>query len=448
MIREFTRRIYGSVRVLGMLPDQRRVARIPREAIVRKTDHRIRAAVRYAADTVPYYREMFRAQRIDPQRVCTAADLDQLPIIEKSMVRKAPDLFLSHSATGRRSIAFTTSGTTGEPLTIYHDPGSIVANIAYCEAEKQVAEEILGRRKGVRQLSIIYSTSTLRKIWEIYRKLTFISPPSEQSLSSIESPLDDIITRINRFKPDVLSGYGSHLETLFRYAMVKGITMHLPELVNYGADAMTDVGRKMIQEYYGIPVISRYGAVESFRIGFTCREGAGFHIRSDLCHLRIVDEDDRNLPAGKAGQIIISNLVNRGSVLLNYRLGDIGTLSKTLCPCGRSLPLLTGLDGRVEDILILKKGQIVHPRVIWSVIKKYPEVMRYQLIQHERDRFKLRLVTADRADFDRVSADIIRNLESRLADSTVEGVYTDQIDTPTEGKFRPVISLCDHEGGN
>lgn len=445
MFRDFTHKVYGSVRVLGLLPGQSKIARIPHEAAVRKSDQRIRATVRYAADTVPYYQKMFRARGIDPHRVRTAADLDQLPILEKLQVREAPDFFLSRSAAGRRSIAFTTSGATGEPLTVYHDPGSIVANIAYCEPEKQVVREILGRRRGIRQLSIIYSTSTLNKIWKIYRELTFIPTPSEQSLLSVKAPIDDIIARINRFKPDVLSGYGSYLEALFRYVRVKGIRMHLPELVNYGADAITEPGRRLIQENYGIPVISRYGAVESFRIGFTCREGTGFHIRDDLCHLRIVDESGCNLPAGEAGQIVISNLVNRGSVLLNYRLGDIGTLAETPCPCGRPLPLLTGLDGRSEDILTLKNGRIVHPRAIWSVIKEHQGVMRYQLIQHEPDRFELRLVTADRADFDRVTADVLRDLRRQLADATVECVYTDHIDTPAGGKFRPVISLRDHE---
>lgn len=401
--------------------------------------------MRYAVDNVPYYRELFRARNLEPASIRAATDLDQLPIVEKAELRAAPDFFRARSAAGRQSIPFTTSGTTGEPLIVFHDRGSIVDNIAYCEPEKQVVREILGQSRGGPQLSIIYGGSTIRKIWSVYRDLTFVPLPAEDSVLSIEAAMDDVIARINEVEPAVLSGYGSYLEALFRYIDAKGINMHLPKLVNYGADAMTQPGRDLIQQHYGVPILSRYSAVECFRIGFTCREGTGFHVRDDLCHLRIVDENGCNLPPGVTGQVVISNLVNRGTVLLNYRLGDVGALSDAPCPCGRQLPLLTGLDGRSEDVLTLMNGTIVHPRVIWSAIKKQRGIVRYQLIQHEPDRFELRLVTAEGSDFDRISTDTLKDLRHQLPDSVVECVHTDHIATPAGGKFRPVVALSNVE---
>ena len=97
--------------------------------------------------------------------------------------------------------------------------------------------------------------------------------------------------------------------------------------------------------------------------------------------------------------MVISNLVNRGTVLLNYRFGDIGTISNEQCPCERTLPLLSELEGPAEDVIHLADGGWVHPRAVWGVIKQQTEVLQYQLIQHAPEHFELRIVTADRTGY-------------------------------------------------
>src|SRR4030067_870432 len=106
---------------------------------------------------------------------------------------------------------------------------------------------------------------------------------------------------------------------------------------------MSDGGREFFERELGIPVYSRYNAVEAFKIGFTCEERQAFHLNSDLTHVRIVDADGKPCAAGQTGEVIISNLVNRATVLLNYRLHDVAALSDELCPCGRTLALLCAL---------------------------------------------------------------------------------------------------------
>jgi phenylacetate-CoA ligase len=86
--------------------------------------------------------------------------------------------------------------------------------------------------------------------------------------------------------------------------------------------------------------------MEAGTIGFQCERREGFHLNVDLCAVRIVDAEGRTVPPGTSGDIVISSLDNRATVLLNYRIGDRGTLSPQPCPCGRSLPLLASLEGR------------------------------------------------------------------------------------------------------
>ena len=96
-------------------------------------------------------------------------------------------------------------------------------------------------------------------------------------------------------------------------------------------------GREFIEGTFGIPVFSRYNAMEAFKIGFFCEQRSGFHIHDDLCHVRIVGDDGQTLPPGQQGQVVISNLVNRATVLLNYRLGDVASISTARCACGACL---------------------------------------------------------------------------------------------------------------
>src|SRR3990170_9026950 len=102
--------------------------------------------------------------------------------------------------------------------------------------------------------------------------------------------------------------------------------MRLPRILIYGADSMTSEGRSFIEKKFGIPIISIYSAVEVFKLGFFCEERKGFHLHEELCHVKIVDAEGRRVAKGKKGEVGISNLVNRGRVVLNYRLGEVGVI--------------------------------------------------------------------------------------------------------------------------
>ena len=67
------------------------------------------------------------------------------------------------------------------------------------------------------------------------------------------------------------------------------------------------------------------------------------------------------MPDGEPGRLVITNLVNRGSVLLNYPIGDLGSVGPADCACGRTFRMLSELEGRVEDMLALPDGRVRAP---------------------------------------------------------------------------------------
>lgn len=445
MVIDFLSKVYGNTIVFANLYRQRCIPYLSEEKVHVLRDTRLKKIVRYAAETVPFYRDLFQREKIDPRGIRTVEDLDYLPLIDKDMVRKNPYLFVSTSMYGRKSIRLVTSGSTGRPLTIFHDRYSLIANIAFGERERDVISRFCGRGFDYRELYINYPICTLHKVWDFYRQRTFIPFRPERLTLSVLEPVERIVEEINRFCPNVIISYGSYIETLFRVLALRGIRMYLPKILIYGGDSMTGEGRSFIEEKFGVPVLSSYDAVEALKIGFFCEERRGFHLHEDLCHVKIVDETGKKVANGERGEVVISNLVNRGTVLLNYRLGDIASISIERCPCGRTLTLLSDLDGRMEDIIFLPNGEFVHPRAVWGVFKDRNEVLQYQLVQLEPERFELRLVTVDSETYQRVVGRIIVDLHNLFGESVIiEPGFYKVLERQDGGKFRPVMSFYKH----
>jgi len=253
----------------------------------------------------------------------------------------------------------------------------------------------------------------------------------------------EVIERVRELRPEILGGYGAYLELLFRYLQANDIEMPLPRLISYGAEGMTLSGRRLITEKFGIPVVANYSAVECFKIGFQCGRGPHYHIHEDLCHLRIVGRDGRDQAPGGVGNVVVTNLVNRGMVLLNYRLGDVAALGDRDCACGRTLVCMTGLQGRKLDAIVMPGGSFIHAGAVWSVLARSSGVVRYQLIQQALDRFEVKLVTVDGEAYERFKTEAVPELQALFGPSAQISVTRhEQILPGSSGKFRPIMSKC------
>ncbi len=442
MIGELFTRLKGTMLVAANLPQQWRLPYLPREQLCAIRDERVRQIVRYAAETVPFYRDFFASQDIDPGDIRTAEDLEQLPLISKEVVRLQPERFVSTSMLGREAVPFDTSGTTTVPQTIYHDKPSILLDSAHNERGRQVRRKLLGTVLGLRSMIIVRSAGTVHKVRAAQRTARLNLGLRQRMSVAITEPIDTVIAAINAYRPHVINGYGSYLEMLFRTVKARGIKMHRPRLIAYSADSMTGAGRRLIEEEFSVPVLSGYTAVEAFKIGFSCEERTGLHLHDDLTHVRIVGPDGQNVPIGHKGRVVISNLVNRGTVLLNYQMNDLAALSGEKCPCGRTLRLLSDLEGRVEDIITLADGSLVDPRSVSNVLLGLEAVLQYQLIQHEPALFELRLAAIDEGTFRVTSPTVVDSLQRLLGPSArIKAVYyADRLPTGPGDKFRAVIS--------
>jgi phenylacetate-CoA ligase len=432
----------GTVTILRALPRQRRIPFLSREELEELRDQRVRETVFHAAEHVPFYRDAFRRAGLDPREIRRADDLRRLPLISREEVLRDPTRFRSDAREARDGVTLRSSGTTGVSLRLFHDRRSVLLNVAYSERERAVESAFVGKRLRYTRLFLApEAVENVRRVRGLAAEGSFRPFRPRYEVEPFQRPREELLAAIERIRPDVLMGSGSVLEVFFRLAAARGAPRHLPRVVLYGWDPMTAYGRELIEQTFGIPVLSRYSAMECLKIGFFCELRRGFHLHEDLCHVQARGPDGLPVAAGESGELMLSNLFNRGTVLLNYRLGDRGALSDAPCPCGRGTHVLVELDGRVDDAIALPDGGIVGAMGISAAVGAVPGILRFRLVQRGATKFDLELSLLEDADFEPAAEQAVAALRSALRGCEIRPVHRQDISLATGGKHRFVVPL-------
>jgi phenylacetate-CoA ligase len=130
-------------------------------------------------------------------------------------------------------------------------------------------------------------------------------------------------------------------------------------------------------ELTGQTVIARdiYGLSEVIGPGVAmeCAENPGaLHVFDDHFLPEILDpETDKRVPDGERGELVLTTITKEGLPAIRYRTGDVTSLARGTCVCGRTHPRIARIEGRTDDMLIIR-GVNVFPREIESVLMEEP----------------------------------------------------------------------------
>lgn len=429
-------RVWNTGRLGVWARGERSIAYRDRAELERLQDRRIRALVRHAWRDTEYYRKWLRAAGAEPGDIRGAADLALLPVIDKIVLTRHPEWFEAVSLRGSDGITLHSSGTSGYRRHLRHDARSVVQALAAGRRQRLALAEHVGRESGYREAVFNREGSVGSQLRAFFETRTWVPKGAElrRRRFSPALPFAELAAGVDEFQPEVIRGYGSHLGAFYQWLSESGRRFHKPRAIVYGADAMPPAQRRMIEQELGIPVMSTYQAVEALRIGFECPERRGFHISVDQVAVRV-----RHNEPGEPGEIVLTNLWNYATPVINYQLGDLVTLSGDLCPCGRTLPLLTSIDGRADDLVARPDGTRVHALALLAPLQKAPGVMQVQVEQRALDDFLLRVIwrQGDAQDGEELRRRLRRILGAAAA---VEVREVDAIATTSAGKVKSLIS--------
>ncbi len=414
----------------------------PLEVVQAAQRRRIGAIVGHAFRSVPYYQEMTGRLGLSPNDFQTADDLARLPILERAQIQRDPEYFVSRDIPLEDCLELHSAGSSGTPVTVFHNPASVFQNAAHAERERSMITALVGRKAGYREMVFVPRESSAGAVQAYLQRKGFFPPGLriQRRYVGLDETPERAVAALNAFKPHLVHGIGSSLGAVFAYLESSGRPFHRPRAISFSSDGMSDPTRCLIEGSFGIPVLGAYQAVEAFKIGFECRYSAAMHLNLDIYPLRVMDANCSTLPIGERGEVVVSNLVNRASVLLNYRLGDIAARVPGACPCGRSLPLLSLIEGRNDDWLELRSGRRVHAQTVHPLVKSEP-IWKYQVIQAAHTEFQVLVVPSGSCDHERTRARIAERFVNEFgADTRVEVRFVERIDRGHNGKFRAIIS--------
>ena len=424
-------RLAGSARLAAGLLVQARFPFRSAEAIRRAQSRRVRAMIAHAWRTVPFYRDAMRRLGWTPDDFRSADDLARLPVVERSDLQRDPERFRSGVFAESELVVLRSGGRTGEPVAVAHDLRAVIANAAHGERDRSVWAGRLVPRTGYREAVIGLVEGADATVQRFLRRGVVLPAKAdvERRYFSGVDPMPSTIDALNAFRPHVVHGYGSMLEFLFSHVASTGTPLARPAVVTFSSDELGDATRTYVERELGVPVFGTYEAIEAFKIGFECERRSGYHLNVDLYPLRV--------DAG--GDVIVSNLVNRATVILNYRIGDMATLSPERCPCGRNLPLMARLDGRRDGVLLRADGTPLLPMAVALILARTEDVRQFQVHEIERLRLVVRIVAGPRCDRPAAATHVAAALGRALGPAAEVRVdFVDRIEPTPGGKVQRI----------
>ncbi len=133
-----------------------------------------------------------------------------------------------------------------------------------------------------------------------------------------------------------------------------------------GAEGWAESTRDTIEDRLGIKAHDNYGLTEAGGPGVSveCQEQNGMHLWSDYFYPEIINpKTGEVLGEGETGELVLTSLWKEALPIFRYRTGDITTLRKSECPCGRTGYIITRIKGRKDDMKIIK-GVNIYPSMI------------------------------------------------------------------------------------
>jgi phenylacetate-CoA ligase len=356
---------------------------LPPSALRALQGRRLRTLVDYVYARIPMYRDRLDLARVSPTEIGAIDDVVRLPITRKSDLRDHYPFGLLAVPLTEVSRIHASSGTTGKSTVVAYTRKDLDIFSRVCArslamagaAEGMMLHNAYGYGLFTGGLGIHYGAERLG--------LTVV--PVSGGMTERQ------ITLIQDFCPHVITCTPSYALTLAMEFRKRGIApsdISLQYAV-LGAEPWTDAMRVLIDEALGVVSTNIYGLSEIIGPGVSCecaeaREGS--HVNEDHFYPEILDpETGEPVPEGEEGVLVVTTLTKEALPLLRYWTGDITTLTRAPCRCGRTLARMGLIKGRTDDMLIVR-GVNVYPSQIESVLARIDELSPHYRIVLTREK--------------------------------------------------------------
>jgi phenylacetate-CoA ligase len=151
--------------------------------------------------------------------------------------------------------------------------------------------------------------------------------------------------------------------------------------------------RAFIEKVFRCKVIDRYGCEEVSLIGCECEKHEGMHLNIEHLFIEFINDDGCQAEPREEGNIVVTDLMNKAMPFIRYQVEDVGVPLNRICSCGRGLPLMEKVTGRVADFLIKADGtKVAGISLIENTLTRIPGIDQMQIIQDKIDHVLVKIV--------------------------------------------------------
>lgn len=373
--------------------------RWPADRILEKQFVQLRALVGHAVARVPFYHSHLQRTGIGSVAELTPDIFRRWPILQTSDVQRSRDALLATDypkAHGAAVETFTT-GSTGTPKRI------VVSEAAQFVAHAMVLRDHLWHQ---RQFSAkfaairFFGEDSRQPGWSRITNAVFPTGPGVgmDVMMDVAVQLEWLIEE----RPAYLLTTPSNLQALLARSCELGKSpAGLRQVMTY-AESVPPSLRQILRERWGVALADTYSCTEAGTIALQCPRDGHYHVQSESVYVELLDADGRPSAPGEPGRVVITPLHNFAMPLLRYDIGDFAEWGSP-CQCGRGLPVLHTLFGRVRNMARDPSGRLFQPGFDEAMDKARVAVRQYQIVQHAPATLEMlyvmdRDLTADESD--------------------------------------------------
>lgn len=353
-------------------------------------DRKLTRLVESAYEKSPHYRKMMDAHGVRPADVHGLSDLPKLPVLTKDVLRQHWAALRFQGDIPCETVS--TGGTTGSPITVVRDrAGSVWQRACYWRGFGWG-----GLHLGDAFVQLFGGTLNVAAPRPLDRAKSWFSgkhflPAFELGPHNASRYVDAIRASGARF----LIGYTSAVYLLASLIVRGGAPPRL-DAVFPTAEPLLDGWRETIARAFGARVLPYYGCGEIQSLGYACpeaddAEGPVYHTCDEHAVIEVEPAGGRAALFGE-GPFLVTDLDNHAMPLIRYRNGDAGALGPPGCRCGRSLGLITRIDGRVNDVLYTTGGVPISGAIGPHAFKMVTGVEQFQIIQRRAGQIAIHIV--------------------------------------------------------
>ena len=406
------------------------------EDIRKFQDENLQRLIEYAYKYVPYYRRVMEEQELKPKDIQTTDELIKLPVLSKKDLRKNWDQLISTQANSFKTSIRKTGGSTGDPLRIMNNH----LNAAWESAAFRRGLGFAGCKLGEPIIKLfggslgVVSESLLKK-----HKAKLSGVVLLPAFEINQDTVIDYVKKIRRSKAKFLRGYASVIYLLAQLMDKTKLNVSL-QGVFPTSETLYNFQREAIEKTFQCEVFNQYGCGECNSIAVECTSHNGLHVSDEHVFLESLKDKER-ISDGEMGALTLTTLHNYTMPLIRYQNGDVISLDRAQCPCGRGLSRIKKIHGRASDFLLAKDGRLISttflPWICFHLDLK--GIQQFQVIQEMKDIIRLKIVKASEFAENELWS-LFEVFHRYLGDVKIEVEYVDFLSRTPQGKVKFVIS--------